>query len=205
MNLPPKTQIKFSNTRHLSKYLYKVVLTGSANYRLRNWKTTITEPPKGGAGFVDSLNKEGRLYYELFELLRGKDVSVRLEYLGAFVYTSDVATVEALVKLWGSKTVVYMPLADIPEDTVILKRKIPFNYRVTISFPGGRRDYAELVEWCDSVRNQIKMSNWSRQSLKTPRYWRTPIRIYVRDERTISMLRLVAGNQVTKIEKIEFL
>ncbi len=208
MNLQPNTLIKHSNALHLGKYSYKVVLIGSNSGFLRGWREQLKAPEPVRPTNHVSANK--LIYHDLFTLLRGKDISIRCEWRGAFVYTNDEALVEELVSFWTARCkppAVYMPLTEtaIPEGTVILKRKIPYNYRVTITFPEGKREYTSLVDWCNSVSSQIKMSSWSKQSLKNIRYWRSPIRIYVKDEKTISMLRLVAGNQVSKIEKIMFL
>jgi hypothetical protein len=136
---------------------------------------------------------------------------MRCEWRGAFVYTNDKDVVEQLVSIWDTKAAptVYLPLSgennELPPDTVVLKRKIPYKFRVTIEFSSGARDFSEFVDWCSSVSDQVKMSSWSKQSLKLTRYYRSPIRIYVRDERTISMLRLLMGNQVSKVETITFL
>lgn len=205
LKLPPSVKVYDTQKLFRDKYRYRIYLNKAARYRFKNWKADTKKDPLTPEQFR-ALPAQVKPYHQIFEILRGVDFHITLSYGGPTVLVDDPSVLEKIVGVWPNATV-WRPKPGVvfQPGVVVYKRKLPYKFRVTLEFKGTeKRDYSEFVDWCENSNNQIHISSWSRKTLRKERRWRAPVVVYAKSENTLSILKLMMGGNIKKVETMEF-
>lgn len=134
------------------------------------------------------------------ELNRKEDVKLRVENPRMQIYSNDYNFLNSLsskilnsIELWAPATDVDL----LPENTIVLRRPMPYEYRITLS-SWVHRDFAN---WIENNLDKIKIGKRCLEAVKNNNYTQG-LYFYVLSERYLSMLRLVAHNSIYRVDKI---
>ena len=134
------------------------------------------------------------------ELYRRDDIKIRVENPRMQIYSNDEKFLERLsgkllncLELWSVSDEVDL----IPENTIVLNRPTPYEYRVTLASWTHR----ELANWIENNLDKIKIGTRCLNTIKTGGYTQG-LYFYVLSERYLSMLQLVAHKSIQRVDKI---
>lgn len=207
-----RQSIPIKNTTKLfsGKYKYKIVLRTSAaswfrKTNLESFEDKLTDYKNGKKqifGHFKLESKEEAVYAEKVyrTLLNFTDFNLRIEYPLISVYSTDEALINALIKL-DKDRVKYacFPEKDsnLVENTVIVKR-IDYDYKVYL----GRThtSYTSFIQWSENNK-KIRLTGRAKTDLLRPKSWGGGY-FYVKDEKTLTMVKMFVGAAIHKIENV---
>lgn len=209
MKLSKSITIKDTVSLFSNKYQYKVVIVcPTANYfRTFDYATTklkLELVKEGKKPVWLKLKSPEDIAYslQLAEVIsRQTDYNIRIEHPYINFYTNDTQAVEQLANLDPSRTLyISIPNKNNPglsKDTVICK-KIDHKYKVFLG--KTTQNYSHFVTWTQS-NNKVKLTKRASKDLSRDRSFGGSY-IYVRDEKSLTVVRMFIGACITKVESV---
>jgi|TARA_B110000444_G_scaffold215969_1_gene214138 hypothetical protein len=208
--------IKIDSTKlFFDKYKYKVDLNNALGFVFRNKNFALarksideailqsdTGNVKWGIGLRQIVvNSEdlADLQLLLSEFTRQKEkFTLRCESYHLGIYTNNFEWCKELDKKLNAVTTVHMPIndVDLPKG-VIINDTINFAYKITLN---GTSD-PNLADFCIKNKDKIKIGNRVLSDIKRG-YNLKGMYMYVKDQGTITLIRLFLKKDLMRIDKI---
>jgi hypothetical protein len=201
--------IKKTAKLFLNKYQYKVALKTAAAHWFRTEVFTkieerLADPDNSIKKYiynVKSLSDENGLSYvkSIYSLLSAaNDYSIRVESPILSIYTNDMDLINRLADLNQNLTkYICVPAFNLNPGEVF-SRKLNFLYKV--HFGITTQNYKNFVEWCENT-NKVRITKKSKNLLSRDRSYLGGY-FYVKDEKTLTMVKIFLGSTIKKIETI---
>lgn len=151
---------------------------------------------------IDDL-KDAKTIYRY--LLDSDDYLVRCEYNALILYTDDYNLIQRivnnlqtdLIELWKPKKE-YEDFLKKNINTIIINQPSEFEYKVTF---GRKKARIELADWIIKNPNQVKATDYFVGVIKEGGYVHS-LYLYAKNEKTILLLQMLAGENITRIDKL---
>jgi hypothetical protein len=208
MKLDPSILIKPTSKLFFDKYKYKIVLRNkSASWFRGNDLDHVASRLLNISPAVyweKELSTQDRDYAEkLVSIMRQcNNYELRIESPLLSFYTNTEADIKKLSKIDITKVkYVVMPDAttssSLDEHKVIVKR-LDFGYKVSM----GRttQDFTSFVNWCNG-NPKIRMPKRVKHDLSKAYSWGGG-HFYVKDEKTLLMVKMFVGSWINKVEQV---
>jgi len=201
--------VKKSTKLFSDKYHYKVVLkTPAAHWFRPEHFCKIVDRIKDPNSIkkyiynTKSLSEENGVEYvkKIYKILqKSSDYSIRVESPYLSVYTNDYKLIENLAYI-NSKLTKYIsvPASKNLQPGEIYSKKLDFKYK--IHFGSTTKNYKNFVDWCEN-NLKIKISRGSKLSLLKDKSYLGGY-FYIKDEKTLTMVKIFLGEIIKKIETI---
>lgn len=187
------------------KFKYKVVISSglAAWFRGGNLEKINLLLEHGDYYSRKASNAEKLLAKKLCSLLTTMDNwQVRVETPYISFYVDDIKSVESLVKNNVSR-VKYVSIPDpntedkLTNQTILVK-KLEFDYRVTVG--SSNQCYINFVEWSKN-NPKIRLPKRAARDLSRDSNPGGGF-FYVKDEKSLTMVKMFLGRTITKVEKV---
>jgi hypothetical protein len=215
MNLLQKVPVKYTSRLFHNKFACKVVVktVASSLFRGKNLekvKDVIDCPSLLNSYIVNSstakkfVDTEGGVNFlnDLYKnLLNLSEYHIRVEYPFISIYVHDTSIVNSIIEDIGTYKIKYVSIPRdgiaIPKDTVLCKH-IKFKYKVHIG--PTTSNYNSFLEWAEKTSN-VRITNSLKKKLSRNRSYEQSF-VYVKDEKTLTMVKIFLGNCITKIDSV---
>ena len=213
MKLPKSVPIKETTSLFSNKYNYKIVLICSAAGWFRNKNYDHALSKLNEVTLLQYSNKWTRIkteddlkfHFKLLHTLEKFDQSLydsRIETPRISIYTNETKYIEQLVSLdEDSIKVIYVPnskLKQLEPGTIIVKR-LDYGYKVHLGTIRNR-NHREFIQWAKNS-NKIRLTRRCIADLTRNTSWGGSY-FYVKDEKTLTMVKVFLGTDISRIEKI---
>ena len=134
-------------------------------------------------------------------LLKYKDYTSRVEHPYLNVYTNDAKLVEALAAADPVRIrYICIPNKDNPQlqEGVVICKKIDHKYKVFIG--KTTQNHSNFIAWA-KTSDKIKLTKRSEKDLTKDRSWGGSY-LYVKDEKSLTMVRMFISTCISKIEQV---
>jgi hypothetical protein len=129
------------------------------------------------------------------------DYEIRVESPRINFYTNNASDIEKLAALDADRVkFICLPNKASPnlaEDSVIVKT-LDYGFRVHLGT--SKSSYINFVKWCDG-NEKVRLPKRAKQDLSKNFSWGGGY-FYVKDEKTLTMVRLFLNNVITKVETV---
>ena len=132
------------------------------------------------------------------------DYRIRVEYSNMCVYSNDISWLNTIASKINSKHLreLWEPdskyLADLQtKNTIIIEGNLPYEYKVTL----GPRGNPQFAEWARNNKDKIKAGNIFLSELEHNGYV-NGMYFYVRDEKILTLVKMILGHCIRRIDKI---
>jgi hypothetical protein len=206
MKLPKSILIKDTVSLFANKYKYKIVLVCPAAHWFRGNKLDfVLEKLKEGQfplGIKIKDKEDVDYCFSLHQLMTTlSDYEIRVESPMINFYTNNTSDIERLAALDECKVkFICLPNKANPnlvEGSVIVKT-LDYGFRVHLG--PSKSSYTNFVNWCDENKKvrlpRRAKDDLSKNSSRGGGYF------YVKDEKTLTMVRLFLNNLITKVETV---
>lgn len=210
MKLSKQIKIKDTTSLFMNKYQYKVVLVcpmasafrgNDLDYvklALTNWKNGTYKP----AWLRIKHPSEMDYCFKLCDAMEGLiDYTVRVEHPWINFYTNNTKHVEKLAAIDENQVkYISLPGKDNPglkPESVIVKT---LDYAYKIHMGTTRQDYNNFISWA-SNNSKIRLTKRAKSDLARSRSWGGSY-FYVKDEKTLTMVKVFLGSDINKIESV---
>jgi len=208
MKLDPSIVIKPTSKLFFNKYKYKIVVVNKGSSWFRGNDLDHVEQRLGNTTssltWERNLDKTDREYNQKLLLLfrQCNDYELRIENPYLSFYTNTEKDVGKLAKIDVLK-VKYAVMPDaksqliLNQHTVIVKR-LDFAYKVSM----GRttQEFVSFINWCED-NPKIRMPRRVKQDLAKSYSWGGG-HFYVKDEKTLLMVKMFVGSWINKVEQV---
>jgi len=198
MKLPQTIQSKYTTRKFNKLYKYKAVV------RFRHSQVFRNNNLQRADDFLAKMtNQDGALGREMLELFRSfTNYRLRVESPWLGFYTDNPNDFVKLVnKLERSIHYVQYPepgTEDMLDKGLLIKRRINHKWRVNIG--RTKQDHTTFLEWAD--KTGAKVSSYARHELlRTKGSW-GGFYIYLKDDKSLTMARMMLGDSISSIEEI---
>ena len=209
MKLSKLISIKDTVSLFLNKYQYKiVVVTPTANWFrnadlefLKSRLELLKEGSKPvwlriqGPEDIDHANKIRSV------LLNFKDYTVRVEHPYLNVYTNDSKLIENLAGIDPNRIgYICIPNKNNPrlEQGTVICKKIDHKYKVFLG--KTTQNYSNFLQWA-KTNDKVKLTKRAEKDLAKDRSYGGSY-IYVRDEKSLTVVRMFIGVCISKVESV---
>ena len=215
MKLHQSIQVKKTTKLFSNLYQYKVVVrTPCATWFRKGMLDVVLEELKliEDTGKIRSflvsrnirnIKKELGYVRELHKILstRSPNFLIRVEHPLVSIYTNDDSLVEEIGNL-DPESIKYISL---PEDNkssllvegVVLVKNIDYGYKVHLGPCGNNESF---VKWCEE-NDKVRLPRRAKYNLLKPKSF-GGYYFYVKDEKTLTMVKMFIGSSIHKIEKV---
>lgn len=209
MKLSKLISIKDTVSLFLNKYQYKiVVVTPTANW-FRNadleFLKSRLELLKEGSKPVWLRIKGPEDIDHATEirsvLLNFKDYTVRVEHPYLNVYTNDSKLIETLASIDPNRIgYICIPNKNNPrlEQGTVICKKIDHKYKVFLG--KTTQNYSNFLQWA-KTNDKVKLTKRAEKDLAKDRSYGGSY-IYVRDEKSLTVVRMFIGVCISKVESV---
>ena len=134
-------------------------------------------------------------------LSQNNNHKVRIEAPKIQVYSNDKEWIQRLAYKLKTCLEFWQPAENniLTTNTVILSRKIPYQFRVTLA----ARTNVEFSAWCDNNQDKVKIGTKCLKEIRKGGYTQGYY-FYVRDEKVLNLLYLIIGNSIARIDKVMY-
>lgn len=210
MKLSKQIKIKDTTSLFMSKYQYKVVLVcpmagafrgNDLEYvklALTNWKNGTYKP---GWLRIKDPSEMDYCFVLCDELSNLQDYTIRVEHPWINFYTNNAKDVEKLAGIDVQQVkYICMPSKNNPslQPKTIIVKTLDFDYKVHMG--KTRQDYSSFVNWATNNK-KIRLTKRSTQDLSKSKSWGGSY-FYVKDEKTLTMVKVFVGSDINKIESV---
>ena len=214
MNLHPSIQTKKTTKLFLNEYQYKVVIrTPCATWFRKGMLDVVQEELElikttgKIRSFLVSRNmrnpkKELEYVQKLhIKLTENSNFLIRVEHPLISVYTNDETLVKEIAELDVSN-VKYITIPDktnanLLEEGVVLVKNIDYGFKVHL---GQTTSCEPFIKWCEG-NDKIRLPRRAKYSLLKQKSF-GGYYFYVKDEKTLTMVKMFIGAFISKIEKV---
>jgi len=198
MKLPRTVPLKFTAKKFNGLYKYKVVVGLKQAEWFRNGNLV-----RLGNKIYLSQAKDKEFCQTLLDCLKTlENYKIRVESPWVCFYTDNLEDAEKFATIAIDK-VAYVQVPrpgteHLLDNGIVLTKSIPYKYRITVG--RTRQDYPDLVKWIETVGGKISES--VKNELLRPRgYWGGGY-FYVKDDRCVTVARLMLGDAIRKVEEV---
>lgn len=210
MKLPKSVLIKDTVSLFANKYKYKIVLVcpGAGFFRgnkLDYALEKLTEIQSGSynPSWFKTKSKEDLEYcFALHTVLSSLvDYDVRIEQPLLNFYTNTPGNLEKLAAL-DSNRVKYICLPNknigvLEKNTVVVK-KLDYKYKIYLG--SSKQDHSSFIKWCEN-NSKLRLTKSAKRDLSKNRSWGGSY-LYVKDDKTLTMVRMFLGSTIIKIDTV---
>lgn len=211
MKLPSSIQTKQTIRLFHGKYKYKIVLLSKAaswfrgNDHLTNVKKGLATADASPSSWVRKLTSADKSY--VLKLLAAMtpmtDYSIRIESPYINFYTNNDSDVEKLAKI-DSDHVKYVCLPapgseSLLDDKKVLVKNLDYAYKINMS--RTRSNHSNFVTWCADKTDRIRLTKTAKRNLSRDGAW-GGYYFYVRDDKTLTMVKMFLGEGIGNIESV---
>jgi len=208
MKLDPSIVTKPTSKLFFNKYKYKIVLVNKGAFWFRgNNLDYVEQRLENNSSLLTwekELTKTDREYNQKLLLLfrQCDDYDLRIENPLLSFYTNNEKDISKLAKIDIFKVkYVVMPDANsqqsLNKNTVIVK-KLDFDFKVSM----GRttQEFISFINWCED-NPKIRMPKRVKHDLSKSYSWGGG-HFYVKDEKTLLMVKMFVGSWINKVEQV---
>lgn len=140
---------------------------------------------------------------KLLTLLKNlEDWQIRIETPYISLYLNDLKDLESIVKASSSR-IKYISLPDPNSESkltnqTILVKKLDFSYRVTVG--ATNQNYLSFVNWCKD-NPKVRLPKRAAKDLSKD-YSPGGGYFYVKDDKSLTMVKMFLGRTITKVENV---
>jgi len=206
MKLPKSITIKDTVSLFANKYQYKIVLVCPAAGWFRGNKLDDVLEKLNEGSFPPWMKIKGQADIDYCFALQSAmasmtDYDIRVESPRINFYTNTTSNIEKLAAL-DSERVKFICLPSrtgpkLEENTVIIKT-LDYKYRIHVG--STRQSYENFISWCEN-NDKIRLTPRIKKDLKRSNSWGGGY-FYVKDDKTLTMVRMFLGHTITKLETI---
>ena len=210
MKLHQSIQTKQTTKLFNNKYKYKIVLVSKSASWFRGCKfdhvdkCLAVEVTQAGDLWAIKLNPFEREYtVQLCTLLKKLvDYEIRVESPFISFYTNNKLDVEQLAKIDFDK-VKYVSMPAIGTENIldqgnVIVKNIDFDYKITMG--RTRQNFTNFVQWCNG-KDKIRMPKRAQKDLSKSNCWGGS-HFYVKDEKTLIMVKMFVGAYIHSVETV---
>lgn len=198
MKLPRIVPQKYTAKKFNGLYKYKIVV----GIKQAEWFRGGSLIRLGNKIYL-SQSKDKQFCLNLLECLKTlENYKLRVESPWVCFYTDSLADAECFAAVAIDKiSYVQIPrpgTEHLLDKGIVLTKGIPYKYRITVG--RTKQDYPDLVNWIETVGGKI--SDSVKHDLLRPNgYWGGGY-FYVKDERCLTIARLMLGDSIRKVEEV---
>jgi hypothetical protein len=143
-------------------------------------------------------------------LLNSSDYQLRVEAFNLMVYSNskdellkivkNLETVDS-IELWEPDSSVTELLAN-EKDVLVVNKPSDYTHKLTLEASPRKKNVDAFKGWAEANRNKVKITDYSLNTLDSG-YWKN-FNVYVRDEKVLLLLKMVAPDMIRKVEKIVY-
>lgn len=135
------------------------------------------------------------------ELTQRDDYKLRVENPRMQIYSNDKTFLEKLVHKLRFCLEYWEPSSEllIENNTVVLSRPMPFEYRVTLKSRTNR----DFARWYESNKSKVKIGRVCLEEIQKGGYT-NGLYFYVRNERILNLIMIIIGNNISRIDKVVY-
>lgn len=214
MKLSPSIQVKKTVKLFSNIYQYKVVIkTPCATwFRKGLMDVVFTE--------LDHIDKTGKIrswfvgknvrskkdieyVRKLYPLLSASEgFLIRVEHPLMSIYTNDETLIERIAAI-DADNIKYVSLPDVEtipmlKENVVLVKNIDYDYKVHIG--PSTQSFENFIQWCNN-NDKIRLTVRIKRELTRSKSWGGSY-CYVKDEKTLTIVRMFIGSIIHKIERV---
>lgn len=136
----------------------------------------------------------------------GKDYTVRCEINQLFVYSNNLKFLERLYKDLNTKVELWEPnpenikLLQENKNIILVDKEPEFKYKITF---GRKRSKPELASWLKQNSDKSRAGSTFISNCENSN-WIQGQYVFVRDEKVIFLINMIAGDNITKIEELVY-
>ena len=208
MKLHSSIQTKQTIRLFNRKYKYKIVLLSRAASWFRgNDLSNVKKNLASAKSYVGSqkLTASDLLYAQklLVSFSSMNDFIIRVESPYINFYTNNDSDVEKLAKI-DSEHVKYVCLPapgseSLLDDKKVLVKNLDYAYKINMS--RTRSNHSNFVTWCEDKTDRIRLTKTAKRNLSRDGAW-GGYYFYVRDDKTLTMVKMFLGEGIGNIESV---
>lgn len=208
MKLPSSIQTKQTIRLFNSRYKYKIVLLSRAASWFRgNDLNNVKKNLASAKSYVGSqkLTASDLLYAQklLISFSTMNDFIIRVESPYINFYTNNNSDVEKLAKI-DSEHVKYVCLPapgseSLLDDKKVLVKNLDYAYKINMS--RTRSNHSNFVTWCADKTDRVRLTKTAKRNLSRDGAW-GGYYFYVRDDKTLTMVKMFLGEGIGNIESV---
>lgn len=135
-----------------------------------------------------------------------KDYTLRCEINQLFVYSNNLKLLEKLYKEVHSRVELWEPRSEDAKflqenkNVIIVDKEPEFRYKITF---GRKRSKPELASWLKKNTDKSRAGSKFISNCENSN-WIQGQYVFVRDEKVIFLINMIAGDNITKIEELVY-
>jgi hypothetical protein len=206
MKLPKSVLIKETVSLFANKYKYKIVLVCPVAGWFRGNKLDLVLEKLNEGVFPPwvKIKTQADVDYcfalqQLMSTLT--DYELRIESPRINFYTNTTANIEKLAALDEDRVkFICLPNKVNPEltENCVIVKTLDYTYKVHMS--PTKQDYASFINWCQD-NDKIRLTARTKTDLSKKNSWGGGY-FYVKDDKTLTMVRMFLGSVINKIETV---
>ena len=206
MKLPKSVQIKDTVSLFANKYKYKIVLVCPVAGWFRGNKLDYVLEKLNEGVFPPwaKIKTKADLDYcfNLQKVMSGlNDYELRIESPFINFYTNTASNLEKLSAIDEFRVkFVCLPSKTAPileENSVIVKT---LDYKYKLNLGASKQEHLSFVQWCEG-NDKIRLTKRAKKDLSKNFSWGGGY-FYVKDDKTLTMVRMFLGNLISRIETV---
>lgn len=214
MKLPQLIKTKHTSKLFFNKYKYKVVLISAgaswfrgnnvdyANDQLQDLKSNIEFNISWKSKLKRDLDDQRYIESIIKFLRKVSDYDLRVESPLLSFYTNNEKDAETLVKIEPAR----IKYVSYPEDGAqtnleqnqVISKKLDYQFKITMG--RTRQDYTNFIEWSEN-NTKIRVPKRAKKDLTSSHSW-GGCHFYVKDAKTLTMVKMFLGSDINKIENV---
>jgi hypothetical protein len=206
MKLPKSILIKDTTSLFANKYKYKIVLVCPVAGWFRGNKLDFVLEKLNEGNFppwVKIKTKEDLNYcFNLQKVMSSLvDYELRIESPFINLYTNTPGNLEKLSVIDENRVkFICLPNKQGPtlEENSVIVKKLDYKYRAHVG--STRQNHLSFVQWCDG-NSKIRLTKRAKKDLSKNFSWGGSY-FYIKDDKTLTMVRMFLGNLISKIETV---
>ena len=201
--------VKYSTRLFQNKYKYKVVFTsgvagwfrGSDVEKIQKYYESDNGLYYSRTATAEDKDHARKLAIEL-SAIEDNDWQTRVESPFVSVYVNTEKDLETVVKNCKER-IKYVEIPDPNSEDklaegIVLVKNLDFNYKVTVG--SSAQCYLNFVQWCEN-NAKIRLPKRAQHDLSRDRNYGGGF-FYVKDEKTLMMVKMFLGRTITKVETV---
>lgn len=205
--------IPFKETTKLfnNKYKYKIVIISALSHwfrgenyeKLENRFKDPDHVDKLAPHILKQLKDEGglALVHRLYKIIdQSNDFKIRVERPYLNIYSNDYTVIEKLSLVNPAQVKCIFKPADesiLVQNTIISKR---LDYAYKLSLGQTSQSHESFVNWCKD-NPKVRVSKSTVTNLLRQRHYQ-PGYVYIKDDKTLTMVKMFLGGCIRKIERV---
>lgn len=214
MKLPQLIRTKHTSKLFFNKYKYKVVLISAgaswfrgnnvdyAHDQLQDLKSKIDFNISWKTKLKRDVDEQKYIESIIKFLRKVSDYDLRVESPLLSFYTNIEKDVELLVKIDSAR----IKYVSYPEDgdqsnlgkNQVISKKLDYQFKITMG--RTRQDYTNFIEWSKN-NTKIRMPKRAKKDLTNTHSW-GGCHFYVKDDKTLTMVKMFLGSDINKVENV---